>query len=293
MLLAGLATTATALVGVYLLDRNSEMNVMGWYANYVIPIGALLVGLVAGSGYGIASWAAGVKIRRGLLLAILGLQVLAYFSAQYIEFRGHGDLYDKSTGRVVTFPEYFHLVTMNFAWKGKDGVPGEPLGAAGYFFKLLEIAGFAAGGLIAPAVLLKHPYCELCQVYMKRQSLAVLPAAVPARKVKDPAARAAYDEEQRRTRRQADQHYADLKQAAGAGDVGTFRQWIVAAAGTKAAAKLPARLAVDLIHCRNCYSGYLRANLTTGQGKKIKVVELDKTDLSPDFVRGLRTATSN
>jgi hypothetical protein len=52
-----------ALVGVYLLATNTkDFNIMGWYANYVLPIGALLVGLVASSGYGIASWITGQKI---------------------------------------------------------------------------------------------------------------------------------------------------------------------------------------------------------------------------------------
>src|SRR5438445_9530105 len=79
VLFYGLASTALALFGVYLLDRTTtDFHIMGWYANYVLPIGALIVGIVASSGYGLASWFSGIKITRGLLWLVLGLQFLAY-----------------------------------------------------------------------------------------------------------------------------------------------------------------------------------------------------------------------
>jgi hypothetical protein len=55
VILAGLLTTALALLGVYVLDAKGDFNIMGWHLNYVIPGGAIIVGLVASSGYGVAS----------------------------------------------------------------------------------------------------------------------------------------------------------------------------------------------------------------------------------------------
>src|SRR5882672_10034030 len=49
VLAIGLCTTVVALAGVYALDIKGDTNVMGWYLNYFIPVGALLVGLVASS----------------------------------------------------------------------------------------------------------------------------------------------------------------------------------------------------------------------------------------------------
>ena len=55
VLLCGLATTALALFGVYLLDaKTDDFHIMGWYANYILPVGAVIVGVAASSGYGIA-----------------------------------------------------------------------------------------------------------------------------------------------------------------------------------------------------------------------------------------------
>ena len=52
---------------------------MGWYGDYVIPRRRQsIVGFVAGGGYGIASYLTGFRIRRGLLLAVLALQLAGY-----------------------------------------------------------------------------------------------------------------------------------------------------------------------------------------------------------------------
>jgi hypothetical protein len=112
---------------------------MGWYANYVIPAGAIIVGIAASSGYGLASWFTGVKITRSLLWIVLVLQFTAYFAAQYIEFIGL-HLIHPDSGQPVGFFEYYDLVARTFAWKQSDGSMGQPLGAWGYFFRGLEVS---------------------------------------------------------------------------------------------------------------------------------------------------------
>src|SRR3954467_8419799 len=75
VLLGGFITSALTLAGIYWLNRKSpDFHPMGFYANYVIPAGAILVGLVAGSGYGIASWLTGARIGRGLLWTVVAMQ---------------------------------------------------------------------------------------------------------------------------------------------------------------------------------------------------------------------------
>ena len=88
VLVSGLFTSALALAGVYWLGKNSnDFHIMGWYANYVIPAGAMIVGIAAGSGYAVASWLTGSRISRGLLAAVLILQTTAYLTAEYVEYR--------------------------------------------------------------------------------------------------------------------------------------------------------------------------------------------------------------
>jgi hypothetical protein len=287
VLIAGVFTTLLALVGVWALSTYGDENIMGWYGNYVIPAGAILVGLVASSGYGLASWITGVKIRKKLLLTILLLQFLAYWGAQYAEFAAMGTLVEKSTGKVLTFARYYHLNAVNFAWKKKYGEGNEaPLGELGYCFKLLEIIGFVGGSLLVPIGLMKAPYCELCQVYMKKKRLAVLPAITARKpKKKDPADVAATKAEHQAAMEAATRQVAHLGQLAEAADAEAFRENMkTLQPGRKQAQKLPRRTTLDLVHCRGCVSGYLLPAMEVGKGNKVQRVEMAKVHVGREIV---------
>jgi hypothetical protein len=289
VLICGLVTTALALFGVYLLNTNVEdFHIMGWYANYVLPIGALIVGLVAASGYGLASWFSGIKITRGLLWAVVVLQLAAYFAAQYIEFASHKPV--PANGDPVSFFEYLDFAARSFAWKQKDGSTGQPLGAWGYAFRALEVLGFVAGGLIVPALMRKAPYCDACRRYMRKRQLGLLAASVPARKVKksDAAGLAAYQAEQEQAFDNGKRACETLRQLAETNQVPEFQNKLADfTAGKKKTALLPRRLSLHLVHCTRCCGGWLQATLWLGQGREQKQSEYARQNLHPEFVRAL------
>jgi hypothetical protein len=290
VLAVGLATTALTLLGVYVVDvKTEDFHIMGWYADYVIPAGAMLVGLAASSGYGIASWLTGIKITRHLLWVVVIFQFFAYFTAQYIEFKNlrliHRD------GTPVGFFEYFDFAARSFAWKQKDGRPGEPLGSWGYVFRGLEVIGFVGGGLIVPVLLRKAPYCKTCRRYMRTKSLGFLPASVPARKIKksDTEGMAAYQAEQAKALEAGQKFLETLRQLAIEGQSQDFQAALSGLnAQKKDTLKLPTRFSLHLVHCSRCAAGWLRVNLMTGQGRETKQSEVARADVSPDFVQTLR-----
>jgi hypothetical protein len=291
VVIAGLVTTALTLFGVYLLNHNTDERIMGWYANYVIPVGALIVGLLAGLGYGIVSWITGVKIRKALLWTIVGLQVWAYFAAQYIEFKSMGPLVLKSTGEPLTFAKYYHIQAVSWAWKDKinNGKVGEPLGLPGYFFKLLEIVGFVGGGIIAPAVMMASPYCELCQAYMKTRQLALIPACNKGKFIK----------KKNEQEKQADValfeagklKLTELDEAVNSNDGLAFARKIeLLKPESKGAGKLPARFRVSLVRCKLCSAGIVRHELISGQGNRTNTQKLSEMHVTPEFVRAMLSA---
>ena len=297
---AGLLTTAITLAGVYIAKMRGKENIMGWYANYVIPIGAILVGLAASSGYAIASWTVGVKIRRGLLLVILGLMLLSYFAAEYVEFGGaryvqNGVIVQAGkkipTFRRIGFWEYFDLKAVNWTWKKKnsyDTSEGEPLGKTGYAFVLLGITGFCFSGLLIPLLVSRAPYCDLCERYMKTKSVALFPALLPYKKIskKETAAQAQQNAENQRLFEQATARLVQLVAHAQAGDVEGYRRDISQPSGErKSAGKLLRRLEVHLMFCPLCSTGRLQPAWLTGQGKQLTRTALPKVDLAPEFVR--------
>jgi len=120
VLSSGIATAAVTLLLVYLANVYANINPMGLYLDYVLPVGAMIVGILAGSGYGLVSWIAGVKIPRALLWAVVFLQCVAYFCAQYIVFENLHLVY-KGTHQAVGFFEYFDATARAFAFKAPEG----------------------------------------------------------------------------------------------------------------------------------------------------------------------------
>lgn len=283
---AGLITTALALFGVYLLNAQGGENIMGWYANYVIPVGAILVGLVAASGYGLASWFAGVKITKGLLVTIVLLQIAAYFAAQYIEYTG----LPAEAKEKVSFWQYFDFVTRSFYFKGKGSEPGEPLGAWGYGLRVLEVLGFVIGSLIVPIILWKKAYCPACHRYFRRRSLGLLPAGVAPRKVKkhDAEGLAAYAKEQEEAWTSGAALLGGLTEKAMAGDAEGFRALLAEHAPKpkqKEYVKLARRIALSVEHCPQCHRGFMAAVAMEGKANEVKQTPLGQVALEPAFVR--------
>lgn len=293
VLMSGLLTSAATLVGVYWLGKNTDdFHIMGWYANYVIPAGAMIVGVAAASGYAVASWLTGTRISRGLLLAVLLLQTGAYFSAEYVEYRDVTDGLRRRglmIGPGPSFPQYYDFKARSFAWKGPANRPGQPLGGWGYVFVLLGAAGFILSGLIAPAVLYAVPYCDRCQRYMARRLLGVLPASVPVKKVAkgDPAAMEAQAREQQQAAVDADGAVARLRTAIAEGRTDTVKQELLAAGAAKANQKLPRRVRVSLVWCKSCQEGRIVMVLASGAGQSQQEAKLAEDAVPAAFVSGM------
>jgi hypothetical protein len=291
VLMSGLITSVITLGGVYWLSRSTDdVHIMGWYVNYVIPAGAMIVGAAAASGYAIASWLTGTRISKALLVAVLLFQTGAYVAAEYVEYidvmdnlRQRGLL----VGQEPSFPEYYDFKARSFAWKPEgQGKQAQPMGGWGYIFTLLGAAGFIVSGLFSPALLYSVPYCEPCQRYMKRKVLGVLPASVPVKKIakKDQSAQEAYVKEQEEALVKADVTLARLRAAIEEGNIDTAKQELRAAGDVKANEKLPRRVRVSLAWCQGCREGRITLTRVTGAGKEMQAVELGQYAAPGTFV---------
>jgi hypothetical protein len=296
VLMSGVVTSAMALAGVYWLNHNADnFHIMGWYANFVIPVGAMLVGAAASSGYAIASWLTGTRISRLLLAALLFLQTGAYVLAEYVEYENTMDTL-KQQGMLAmqqpSFLEYYDFKARSFAWKaqGPGNQQGQPLGAWGYVFVLLGAAGFIGSGLISPAVLYNVPYCDPCQRYMKTKLVGVLPASVPVKKIakKDKEGQAAHVREQQQAGAKANEVLDRLRSAIEEGSVDAVRQELVGAGAIRENSKLPVRTNVTLVWCNSCGDGRIKLTQVIGAGEKVQKVELSEHAAPADVVSSIR-----
>ncbi|MHB1846460.1 MAG: hypothetical protein ACYCWW_16685 [Deltaproteobacteria bacterium] len=269
ILMAGAATTALALLGVYLLEQVG-WSVMSWHDAYVLPTGAFLVGLAASSGYGVASWLTGTKIRGRLLFLVIVLLGGGYFLAKYVEFRSlfpmGAHLHD---GTPIGSWRYFDVATRAFSFEDETThQPGTPLGLLGYGVRALEIVGFVGGGLLTPWSLRHKPYCEACQRYKRSRVIAWIAASIPVKRIskRDVEELTAYQANVAAAAKRGEDALSAIFRAARTGD-GAEVPGLLAAQGGKEVARLPARISVTLIHCQRCLAGELTGMLVVREGR--------------------------
>lgn len=284
VIVAGLFTTAAALFFVqWLSGQVKDFEIMGLYWLFVVPVGAILVGIGAGSGYGFMSWRTGRKITGSLLVVILALLALGYVLAQWIEF--------DSLKLPVDFLTYFNVTTRGMTLTiGRSQTSTGSLGLLGYLFRLLELVGFSLGGLFIPILLRAKPYCGSCSMYMRRGSRWWLPAAVPTRKVskKDPVAMNAYQQDMDEAHKKGIGLLNELVAVVKESDTTSFRS-VLEQNGleVKEANKLPGSINLVLHTCPQCRSGVLEMALRQGLADKTKVTPLGLEPVSAGFVTAL------
>ena len=69
--LSGLGTSTFVLWLVHYLNDSQQFNIMGWYVNGILPGGALVVGIISGIGYAVASRLLQVKLSRAFVAGML------------------------------------------------------------------------------------------------------------------------------------------------------------------------------------------------------------------------------
>jgi hypothetical protein len=248
-------------------------------------VGAVLVGLVAGLGYWLAAWWMDRRLSGLMLAAIVVLQLAVYLGAQYVEYRDLAARVaaEEEGAELVGFWEYFDAITRAWAFKERHGDGyGEPMGAWGYAFRALEMAGFALGGLIAPLVLRSRPYCRMCGVYMKRRTLGVLPAGLPPRKFRkgEEEARAAYEREAEQAMAASLETVQRLAGCATRGDMAAIEvEMAPHAEHQKMHEKLSSRLHVTANECRVCGNGALVVVAHHGQANQLRQVAVGEFPL--------------
>lgn len=139
-------------------------NITGYYVCWVVPIGAIVLGLIGGMGFALASRFTNVRLRRVDVYIIGSFSLIAWFAIQYLKYSA-----EVANSQVNGYPfslsflEYMLEVAESFTFKGS-----QPLGYAGYVIMLLEMAGFVLGGLIPALYVFGLSYCEACGRYLRK-----------------------------------------------------------------------------------------------------------------------------
>ncbi|MBN1919032.1 MAG: hypothetical protein JW889_14085 [Verrucomicrobia bacterium] len=165
ILIAGVSSSVVCLALIFLLNKTG-FELMQFYLWYIVPAGAIVVGLASGSGYAIGSKLANVRVSKAFLGAVFVLALATYVGAQYLTYLQVLKANDISRSQ-VSFVRYVQLTSENMTYKEMEADAKETeLGKLGYGLQALAAVGFAFGAVIPVLTLRQFSYCPACQMYM-------------------------------------------------------------------------------------------------------------------------------
>jgi hypothetical protein len=169
----GIITCSVTAALLYGIETIFGFAVYTWTLWLVLPVGAVLSGYASAMGL----WA-GAKILnqppgRLLMANMILVAFETFFLVNYIAYYNL-TVDGVSFKTAASFWQYLDATlthsSLSFRINAREiGTSGE-LGAFGYLYALLQLAGFAGGGLSAYVFLTEGPYCYPCRRYFRRES---------------------------------------------------------------------------------------------------------------------------
>ena len=168
----GAVTSAITAVLLYWIEEAFHVSIYTW-TRWFFPGGALIAGFVASGGYYFGARYFAYRPTRQVLLHMIGVSVGTFFLVHWLRF-----MFLNVGGELVSarmsFSTYLdflfrHQSLVFFDGASSLGTAGE-IGALGYLYALLQVVGFAIGGVSVFHWLSRLPYCEKCSRYLSALS---------------------------------------------------------------------------------------------------------------------------
>ncbi|MDP9196542.1 MAG: hypothetical protein M3O22_07250 [Pseudomonadota bacterium] len=162
----GLVTTALTIVLNFLVSDYLDTNLYTYAVAGIVPVGAILVGAIAASGYLLGSGLTNTRPHWTLLLQMVAVAALANAAIYFIEWQIVLD----DNGSYMSFLDYMRtsLTEAHYRFGSSNRDLGE-VGQWGYALAALNFLGFLFGGVAIWLFLKDMLYCAPCQKYLKSQ----------------------------------------------------------------------------------------------------------------------------
>jgi len=166
VVVCGFITSIVVAVILGTIQSATGYVLYGYSWWFVLPVGAAISGIVASIGYNWSAKGLNYRPTGALLTAMLGISIAIFFLIYWVDFKESN--YATTYGNFLTHQLNNTSISIGFKHKDEDfDSPEIDIGAAGYFFALLQIVGFGAGGYAMYSTLKDEAFCDRCEIYMK------------------------------------------------------------------------------------------------------------------------------
>lgn len=168
LLVAGSGAATSFLTAIILaaIEIKFGFSVYGFMFWFVILGGAICSGFAAAAGYYAGARYFNHRPTKVLLLNMVVVSITTFFLIHYINY--YFLVVDGTPAReLVDFARYLDIVLSHTALRFRVRLsdPVE-IGSWGYLYAVLQIVGFAFGGVAVYRYLEAQPYCERCTKYL-------------------------------------------------------------------------------------------------------------------------------
>ena len=212
--IGGFTGTVLLLLACFVQSQYSNFSPLSFMLGFILPIGALLIGILAGFLYCIPARMLQYRPSPKVIGVILLAQVCAFFVGRYLEYVSFFRQFNKMSiilqdenGDPIpfkipppSFVKYYRHSIEESEWtefdhgKQKDAYK---LGFWGWGMELLALGAFVLTAVIGPSTLASYAFCDDCQRFMKTSRSISYPirAPVPSLKKGDLAGEQAFQAE--------------------------------------------------------------------------------------------------
>jgi len=168
----GIATALLVAVAETVVANLTGFNLFGFSFFVIIPVGALIVGVAAASGYYFGCKY--FQLRPGFFLVAQMIIVAAATNLliYYLEYQTLVLDDGVRASSIVTFSQYLDVsLTQQELRIGRGATPTGPIGQFGYWLAIIEFVGFLVGGLFVVLMLFIAPTCKSCNLFYRRRAV--------------------------------------------------------------------------------------------------------------------------
>jgi len=165
----GLITSALTALGIVVVEKLTGLDVFTFNIWVVVPVGALLTGFAAASGYLLGSKYFDVRPSAILLFQMVAIagatQLLIYYLEYYTLVLDDG----RRVSDFIGFTKYLDiaLTTAHYRIGRGAGTDTGEVGNLGYWIAALQFLGFLCGGVCVFGWLIVAPFCKTCNRYYR------------------------------------------------------------------------------------------------------------------------------
>lgn len=164
----GLATSALTAFAVVVVSKITGIEIFTFSTWVVVPIGAILVGFAAASGYYFGSL---YFHKRADMFLLFQMVVIAGLTQLLIYYMGYSTLVLDDGRRVsnfIPFGQYLEISLTSAHYRvGRAMTDTGEVGSFGYWLAAFQFVGSLVGGLAVYWYLWSKPVCQICNLYLR------------------------------------------------------------------------------------------------------------------------------